>query len=85
MFIPNPLKYKVAKLKNQSLPLSADNVEWVSVAGATIPVMCVEDGFCFESISEASRWCDVSEATIRIAVGKKNLTAGGFHWVKHKK
>ncbi len=84
MFLENPYGYKFATLKNPSLPLSADNIKWGRTPNATIPIKCVENDFKFESIAAAAKWCDISESTIRVALNKKNLTAGGFHWVKIK-
>ena len=43
-------------------------------------VICIENGKFFESISDAAKWCGVSNGTVSVACKNPNRTAAGYHW-----
>ena len=44
------------------------------------PVICIETGEIFESISAASKWAKIDRVNIRRALLHSTSTAGGYHW-----
>lgn len=45
-----------------------------------MPVVCVETGRVYESVSEAARLCGLWQQNISKVLDSTSRTAGGFHW-----
>lgn len=45
-----------------------------------IPIICVETGKIYESISEAARMCGLWQQNISSVLNSSTRTAGGYHW-----
>ena len=72
-------KMSVAKL---GIPLSDEHKATLSAAVQTKkPVVCVETGTVYESITEAARCHNVTLANIKRACQMPHRRAGGFHWM----
>lgn len=46
------------------------------------PIICIETGLIYESISEAARQTGIRRENIKTAINGKRLSAGGYHWAK---
>lgn len=51
-----------------------------AVASTRKPVLCVETGKTYESVSEAARQCGLWEQSISKVLSGKLHTTGGLHW-----
>ena len=71
-------KMSVAKL---GIPLSDEHKATLSAAVQTKkPVVCVETGTVYESITEAARCHKIKHSNIKRACQIPHRTAGGYHW-----
>lgn len=43
------------------------------------PIICIETGIKYESVSEAARQTRISRENIKTALNSKRLSAGGYH------
>lgn len=51
-----------------------------ALAATRVPVVCVETGETYESVSEAARLCGLNQPNISQALDIPTRAAGGFHW-----
>ena len=46
------------------------------------PIICIETGMQYESVSEAARQTGIHRENIKTAINGKRLSAGGYHWAQ---
>ena len=95
-YIPKPSPELVVMHKN-SKPADnrLDNLAWGTIkenqndphfrALLSKPVLCVETGELYSSMTEASHKTAIDVSTISLCCNGKRQTAGGFHWQKVNK
>ena len=47
------------------------------------PIVCIETGKVYESVSEAARTCGLWQQNISKVLNSSTRTAGGFHWRRY--
>lgn len=55
---------------------------WTNHPATSAPVVCVETGVVFPSLSEASRQMGIGFRNISSCLNGKQKSAGGYHWQK---
>ena len=75
------IKISMAKKGKKGKPVSKETREKMSVANKNKrAVICAETKQIFPSIKSAANSVNLSACTISNVLGKKNYTAGGYHW-----
>lgn len=78
-FLPDPpgacVKHKDGDVKNNCV----DNLQYAS-GKASKPVVCIETGKVYESLTQATRETGVLQPTISGCCYGDRKTAGGYHW-----
>ena len=74
----NETKQKISKSK-LGHPVSEDTKEKLRKAFSK-PILCIETGKIFSSITEAANSINLSKASISSVINGRNKTAGGYHW-----
>lgn len=54
-----------------------------ALAATRMPVVCVETGEAYESVSAAARLCRLKQQNISKVLDSGTRTAGGFHWRRY--
>lgn len=68
---------------HRSRVLGKKRVPEEALRNTRMPVICVETGKTYESMSEAARQCGLWEQSISKVLNSTTRTAGGFHWRRY--
>ena len=85
-FIPNPDNLPQVNHKDKNrLNNRVDDLEWCTQQynvrySLAKPVLCVETGVVYNSMTEASEVYNIELALLSRVCGKPNYRAGGYHW-----
>ncbi len=71
----------IEQIRLDNEPSSGYNMSATTTGGSTCrPVVCVETGVTFPSITSAAEWAGVTYSSLRDAVVGRSATCAGYNW-----